>query len=68
VVALSAEGYRRLIHDAATTNVSGGRIYDAVIVSCAHQGQVDTLLTFNVRHVAQFAGEDLAIVAPGPWE
>lgn len=64
VVALTAEGYRRLIHDAPAGNISGGRVYDAVIAACARSADVDTLLTFNERHFAQFSGEDLAIVVP----
>ncbi len=63
-VALSADGYRRLIQDAPDLGVAGGRIYDAVIAGCARLTQVETLLTFNTRHFAQFAGKDLAIVAP----
>jgi len=63
-VALSGEGYRRLIHGAPADNLSGGHIYDAVIAACARLGQVKTLLTFNERHFAPFAGEDLVIVAP----
>jgi len=64
VAALSADGYRRLIHDAPAGNLSGGRVYDAVIAACARAGHVDVLLTFNERHFAVFAGEDLAIVVP----
>ncbi len=64
VVALSADGYRRLIHDAPASNLSGGRVYDAVIAACARSGHVDTLLTFNERHFTLFGGKDLAIVAP----
>ena len=64
VVALSVDAYRRLIHDAPAGNVSGGRVYDAIIAACARSGRVDTLLTFNERHFAPFAGANLAIVAP----
>lgn len=64
VVTLSPDGYRRLIHDAPASNLSGGRVYDAVIAACARAAHVGIILTFNVRHFASFAGEDLAIVAP----
>jgi len=64
VIALSADGYRRLIHDAPDGNVSGGRVYDAIIVACAWAGRVDILLTFNERHFAPFAGEDITVVVP----
>lgn len=64
IVALSAEGYRRLIHEAPDGNLSGGRVYDAIIAACARSAGVDALLTFNERHFAQFSGADLAIVVP----
>jgi predicted nucleic acid-binding protein len=64
VVALTADDYRRLIHDAPNRGLSGGRTYDAVIAACARVGRADTLLTFNARHFAIFAGEDLAVVTP----
>lgn len=64
VVTLSTDGYLRLIHEAPDGNISGGRIYDAVIAACARAGGVETLLTFNERHFAPFGGENLAIVVP----
>jgi len=64
MVALTADGYRRLVHDAPDRGLSGGRMYDAVIAATARAGRVDTLLTFNERHFAVFASEDLAIVTP----
>ena len=64
VVALPVDGYRRLIHDAPAAQVSGGQIYDAAIVACARAGGVGTLLTFNDRHFAPFAAEDLHVVVP----
>ncbi len=64
VVALSADGYRRLIRDAPDSNLSGGRVYDAVIAACARSGRVDTLLTFNERHFAPFAVGGLSIIVP----
>jgi hypothetical protein len=64
VIALSGDDYRRLIHEAPENNVSGGRVYDAVIAACAATGRVDTLLTFNVRHFAPFVGENIVVVTP----
>ncbi len=64
MVALTADGYRRLVHDAPARGLSGGRMCDAVIAATARAGRVDTLLTFNERHFAVFASEDLAIVTP----
>ena len=64
VVALSVAGYRALLRAAPAEDVSGGRIYDAVIAACARQARARTLLTFNTSHFASFAGPDLAIVVP----
>ena len=36
----------------------------SAVVACARVSRVDNILTFNERHFAPFAHEDLAIVAP----
>ena len=64
VVALSADGYRRLVHEAPERNVTGGRLYDGVIAACAHEGGVDTLLTFNENHFTAYSSDSLAVVVP----
>ncbi len=64
IIALSADDYRRLIHDAPDRSISGGRVYDAVIAACARLAHADVLLTFNERHFAPLAGEDLVIILP----
>ncbi len=68
VVTLSGEDYRRLIHEAPENNVSGGRVYDAVIARCARVGRADALLTFNVRHFAPLVDEHLVVVTPSSEE
>jgi predicted nucleic acid-binding protein len=64
VVVLLGDDHRRLIHEAPENNLAGGHVYDAVIAACARVGRVDTLLTFNERHFAPFAGGGLAVVTP----
>ncbi len=64
VVALSATRYRALLRLAPGEDVSGSRIYDAVIAACARRARARTLLTFNTSHFAPFAGADLDIVTP----
>ena len=64
IIALAANDYRRLIHDAPEHGIAGGRLYDAVIAACARSAQAATLLTFNERHFAALGGENLTIVAP----
>ena len=64
VVALSAAAYRALLRAAPSDDVSGGRVYDAVIAACARKAAARTLLTFNTAHFSLFAGGDLEIVMP----
>ena len=64
IVALGAAGYRTLLRGAPDAGVSGSRIYDAVIATCARNAKVQTLLTFNEAHFASFATASLAIAVP----
>ena len=64
VVALSSEEYVELIRHAARDGVSGGQIYDAVIVATARAAGADELLTFNERHFRRFEGDGLTVVVP----
>ncbi len=49
VVALTAADTIDLITQLATTGVTGGTTYDAIIVKCAEKAAVDSLLTLNPR-------------------
>jgi predicted nucleic acid-binding protein len=50
IVALTAEGYHRLVHGAAHGGVAGGRIYDLVIAACVRESRVAAILTLNSKH------------------
>ena len=63
-IVLGASGYRSLLEFAASTGISGGRVYDALIAASARQAKVETLITFNASHFEGLAGEDLEIVVP----
>lgn len=65
VIALDATQYRGLLDRALQLGVSGGQIYDLVIVECAHKAGVQTLLTFNARHFNQAKEPTITIVVPG---
>jgi predicted nucleic acid-binding protein len=65
VVALDSEAYLAELRRALRDGIAGGPIYDAVIAACARAANASTLLTFNERHFARFAGDGLAIVVPG---
>jgi predicted nucleic acid-binding protein len=64
VVALGASAYGILLRRAPDADISGGQTYDAVIAACARKARVNALLTFNEKHFAPFAGDDLEIVVP----
>lgn len=64
LVALPATAYTAMLQTAPDANISGGRIYDAVIAACAREAKVRTLLTFNEEDFASIAGSDLEIVVP----
>jgi len=47
VIALSGYEYMSIVADAASLNLSGGVVYDAIIAMCAKKAGVDQLLTLN---------------------
>ena len=65
VVELSARMYRDTIQDCASKGWIGGRIYDALHLSCARETGCDRIYTFNVRHFQQLA-PDLAGLIGAP--
>jgi predicted nucleic acid-binding protein len=49
VFALDAPGHVEVLQEEAKNDVSGGRIYDAIIGECARRAGASVLLTFNRR-------------------
>jgi predicted nucleic acid-binding protein len=64
MVALSADGYRRLLQTAADRGIAGGLLYDAVIHACCIAAEAETLLTFNERQFRHLAVDGIEIVVP----
>ncbi|HLH18805.1 MAG TPA: PIN domain-containing protein [Bryobacteraceae bacterium] len=64
VAILQAEDYRALLCGAPSAGISGGRIYDAIIATCARTEDVSTLLTFNDSHFRSLVGPDIAVLVP----
>lgn len=64
VATLDSSTYLSVLNSAPADSISGGRIYDALIVACARLAGADTLLTFNARHFASFASPNLRVVVP----
>lgn len=44
--------------------IAGGQIHDYLIAACARKAGAGTLVTWNLRHFARWAGPDLEIVNP----
>jgi predicted nucleic acid-binding protein len=64
IVALDASAYQQLLEVASGRGVSGGNIYDVVIVACARAVKAGAILTFNERHFRLLAEPGIDIVAP----
>lgn len=64
-IALILDEYVRTIEFAATRRLTGGIIYDALLLACARQVEAERIYTWNVRHFRSIA-PDLAerIVTP----
>ncbi len=65
LTALEPKLYSSLVLSAPGGQISGGRIYDAVILQCATVAGVDVLLTFNERHFQLSSAGGPQIVVPG---
>jgi predicted nucleic acid-binding protein len=48
----------------ASTGTAGAQIYDGLIAACTRKAGAETLVTWNLRHFARFAGDGLAVVNP----
>jgi predicted nucleic acid-binding protein len=59
VVALEPEEYLTAIRDAAKLRISGGTIYDALLLRCARKVDAQRIYTWNVRHF-ELVAPDLA--------
>lgn len=57
LVSLSGDEYLAAITGAADKGISGGRIYDALILQCAAKVNAEQIYTWNSRHFAQIAPE-----------
>ncbi len=64
VVALDTDSYRTLLRQTPGEGVSGGRVYDMVIATCALKATASVLLTFNADHFMPFSTQGLRIVVP----
>jgi predicted nucleic acid-binding protein len=59
LVGLTEREYLRCLRDAAATGMTGGRIYDALLLACARKVQAKVIFSWNPKHFRQLA-PDLA--------
>ena len=58
-VALTADEYLSSIRDAAARGITGGKIYDCLILACARKCKAEVMYTWNTKHFLRIA-PDLA--------
>ncbi len=65
IVALSASDYLAVIKDAKESALSGGIIYDAIILKAALKSKAEKLLTFNISDYRRLPhSEGIEIIEP----
>ena len=55
IVALTPDEYSAAIQDLADRGIGGGRIYDALLLTCAAKCNAETIYTWNVKHFQALA-------------
>jgi predicted nucleic acid-binding protein len=55
LLAPSTRDYREVVGEVATAGLTGGIVYDALILRCAQKQPCDRIYTFNVSHFRRLA-------------
>ncbi|HZY58113.1 MAG TPA: hypothetical protein VFE56_00015 [Candidatus Binataceae bacterium] len=55
LLAPSTRDYREVVGEIATAGLTGGIVYDALILRCAQKQPCDRIYTFNVSHFRRLA-------------
>ncbi|MDO8756854.1 MAG: PIN domain-containing protein [Elusimicrobiota bacterium] len=55
LIALNEAEYFAAIEQTAGQRISGGRIYDALLLQCALKAKADVIYTWNLKHFRQLA-------------
>ena len=50
LVSLDSEEYFATIRNAAEQGITGGRVYDALLLGCAAKSKAQTIYTWNLKH------------------
>ena len=66
IVELTANEYSKAVEASAMNGVTGGQVYDALLLAAAAKSGAERIYTFNVNHFQNLAGEELRqrIAAP----
>ena len=56
-ISLDSQDYYRTLRAAADRGLSGGRIYDALLLRCAKKCNAQTIYTWNLKHFEAIAPE-----------
>jgi predicted nucleic acid-binding protein len=64
-VAVTAEMYDRAVESCAARGLSGGKVYDALLLECARQSNADRIYTFNLQDFRLLA-PDLVVRISAP--
>ena len=54
---LTGEDYFKIVEKMSNSNLSGGIIYDAIVVECALNANVDEILTLNTKDFLRLTNE-----------
>lgn len=54
-VSLTGSDYGAFLRDAVGTGIQGGKVYDALLLKCAAQADVDRIYTLNLKHFQSIA-------------
>ena len=55
LVSLEDSEYSETIRTAAASGLTGGKIYDALLLQCAAKCQAETIYTWNLKHFREIA-------------
>lgn len=55
LVSLSEQEYLNTIQEASSSGVTGGRVYDALLLACAAKYKAQSIYTWNLKHYQSIA-------------
>jgi predicted nucleic acid-binding protein len=64
LITLTKAQYWDALRLCSDLDISGGQVYDALIVACAKKAGAKTLLTWNQKHFIEFQDSGLSVQAP----